>query len=157
MLGPGIRLQLDLPPGLPQVQGNSAEFETVIMNLAGNARDAMPEGGTIRIAARPVAVEQAVRPLPDAEPLSPGRYLRLTISDTGTGMPPEVLARVGEPFFTTKPAGKGTGLGLSLARRFADRAGGALHIASRAGEGTVVTLWLREAAPDRPAIDGAAR
>ncbi|MBX6742899.1 MAG: hypothetical protein IRY87_12740 [Acetobacteraceae bacterium] len=157
MLGPGIRLHLDLPPTLPPAQGNRAEFETVILNLAGNARDAMPEGGTIRIAARPVTVEQAIPSPHDAEPLAPGRYLQLTVSDTGTGMPPEVLARVGEPFFTTKPAGKGTGLGLSLARRFADRAGGALRVASRPGEGTAVTLWLREAAADPPATGGAAR
>lgn len=157
MLGLGIRLDLDLPSALPQVQGNRAEFETVVLNLAGNARDAMPQGGTIRIAARPVAVEQAVPPSPDGAPLSPGRYLRLSVSDTGTGMPPEVLARVGEPFFTTKDAGKGTGLGLSLARRFAGRAGGALHIASRAGEGTIVTLWLREAAGPPPATDSAVR
>jgi signal transduction histidine kinase len=70
-------------------------------------------------------------------------------------MSPEVLARAGEPFFTTKLAGKGTGLGLPLARRFAGRAGGALHIASRLGEGTVVTLRLREAAADPPAGSGA--
>jgi signal transduction histidine kinase len=82
--------------------------------------------------------------------LSPGRFLRVTVADTGSGMPPEVLARVGEPFFTTKPAGRGTGLGLSLARRFAERAGGALRLASRTDQGTTVTLWLREAVPPPP-------
>ncbi len=143
-LRPGVALRLDLPTALPPVQGDRAEFETVLVNLVGNARDAMPEGrgGEVRVAAAAVAVAEG-----QDSALSPGRYLRVTVADTGTGMPPEVLARVGEPFFTTKPAGKGTGLGLSLARRFAERAGGVLRLASRPGEGTTVTLWLREAPP----------
>jgi len=81
-------------------------------------------------------------------PPRPGAFLRVAVADTGAGMPPEVLARVGEPFFTTKPAGKGTGLGLTMARQFAERAGGTLRIESAPGQGTTVTLWL-------PATDGA--
>jgi signal transduction histidine kinase len=96
----------------------------------------MPTGGevTVRVAADRVTSE--------ARGLIPGLYARISVADTGVGMQPSVLERASEPFFTTKPAGKGTGLGLTGARAFAERAGGALHIESEQGRGTVVTLWL---------------
>ena len=153
-LGLGTRVRIDLPDGpLPSAAGERAEFETVILNLAGNARDAMAEcreGGEIRIALAPVAIDAPGNDdVPADVVLAQGRYLRVTVSDTGVGMSPEVLARVGEAFFTTKPMGQGTGLGLSLARRFVITAGGALHLASTPGAGTTVTLWLREALRER--------
>ena len=109
-----------------------------------------PGGGVLTLSAalkilgRDGGVPGADRPLPAA--LKAGRYLRLAVSDTGSGMPPEVLARVAEPFFTTKPPGKGTGLGLAMAKGFAEQSGGALAIESAPGRGTTVALWLPVAA-----------
>ena len=113
------------------------------MNLAVNARDAMPEGGTLLLAAAPEAVLDA-----KAHPagLAPGGYLRLSVADTGTGMSAATLARASEPFFTTKPHGQGTGLGLAMARGFAHQSGGGFQIESAPGQGTTVTLWFPEAA-----------
>jgi signal transduction histidine kinase len=143
-LGSQVRVHCAVPPGLPAALADAAEFQTVMLNLAVNARDAMPEGGALRITA---AAETREEEMPALDPQAPGpqrsgRYLRVAVADTGSGMSPEVLARVGEAFFTTKPPGKGTGLGLVLARRFAENAGGALHIESEAGRGTTITLWL---------------
>jgi CheY-like chemotaxis protein len=109
------------------------------MNLATNARDAMPRGGTLRFAAGCEIVAEGVAHPVD---LRPGRYVRLTIADTGTGMDRTMLARAFEPFFTTKPVGQGTGLGLSMVKGFVEQSGGGLTIDSTPGLGTVVTLWL---------------
>jgi two-component system NtrC family sensor kinase len=151
-LGAGVRIDCVVPEGLPCAWAERAEFETVMVNLAVNARDAMPPGGgMIRIeVTREVRDEaastEAAAEAPDGAPrLAPGVWLRVTVTDTGTGMPPEVLARAGEPFFTTKAHGKGTGLGLAMARQFAEQDGGALRLESTPGKGTVVTLWLRAA------------
>jgi CheY-like chemotaxis protein len=111
------------------------------MNLAINARDAMPEGGTIHISARNAAV--AVR---DDLDLPPGDYVVLTVADTGCGIAPDMLERVMEPFFTTKDIGKGTGLGLSMVHGFANQSGGTVRIDSCEGDGTSVELWLPRAA-----------
>ena len=124
-------VRLVLPPGdLPTLRSSKAEFETVVINLVLNARDAMPVGGEIVLTAGIVA----------EAPAPPS--LCLTVADTGTGMDAGTLARAGEAFFTTKPPGKGTGLGLAMARGFAERAGGRLELASEPGRGTVVTLLL---------------
>ena len=138
-LGPQYRLHLDLaaPEGL-WARGQPAEFETVIINLAVNARDAMPEGGDITIAVTGV---EETRPRAESG-LTPGRYLHIAVTDSGHGMDEAALARAGEAFFTTKPRGQGTGLGLSMARGFARRCGGKLDLASVPGRGTTVTLWL---------------
>ena len=109
-----------------------------MVNLATNARDAMPQGGTITIAATP----ERIMDNGHAEGLEPGGYVRLTVADTGTGIEAATLSRVMEPFFTTKEQGKGTGLGLPMARGFAQQSGGALTISSDPGLGTVVALWL---------------
>jgi signal transduction histidine kinase/CheY-like chemotaxis protein len=153
-LGSGILVQVRAPPHLPAALIDKPQLETVLINLATNARDAMPHGGQLLIAVEPVAIPGDGRPeAPGAgglHGLRPGRYLRVSVTDSGTGMDEATLARVSEPFFTTKPVGRGTGLGLAMARGFADQSGGALHIASVLGEGTVVTLWL-PAADDEPA------
>jgi signal transduction histidine kinase/ActR/RegA family two-component response regulator len=138
-LGPGIEVRVDAPPGLPPLLADRGQLETVLVNLATNARDAMPGGGSLIFAAAHDMVD-AARPHDVA--LRPGHYIRLSVSDTGEGMAPEVLRRAAEPFFTTKPTGKGTGLGLAMARGFAEQSDGALAIRSTPGTGTTVTLWL---------------
>ena len=123
--------------GLPtMIRGDYGELEAALINLAFNARDAMPEGGevTVRVAPERIASETVG--------LLHGLYARISVTDTGVGMSPDILERAGELFFTTKPAGRGTGLGLAGVRGFAERAGGILHIESQQGHGTVVTLLL---------------
>ncbi|MEH3120187.1 MAG: ATP-binding protein [Methylorubrum populi] len=143
-IGPRIRLVTDLAPDLPRVNVDPNQLESAILNLAVNARDAMPEGGTLTI---------ATRPLPAGE----GAGLAVEVSDTGLGMAPEVEARAFEPFFTTKPLGQGTGLGLSQVFGFAQQSGGAaafVHGESRgARSGTTVRLSFPAQAPvgKRPA------
>jgi PAS domain S-box-containing protein len=119
---------------------DEAQLELALMNLIINARDAMADGGTITV----TTVNRQVDP--DEEPgLAPGDYVGLVVSDHGPGMAPDVLERVLEPFFTTKPTGKGTGLGLSMVYGFVEQSGGAIRIDSRVGEGTSVTMWLPRA------------
>ena len=139
-LGVGISLQLDVDQDLPALLADKGQLETVLVNLAVNARDAMPNGGTLLLAAAPEAVLHGAHP----SGLGAGGYLRLSVSDTGTGMSAATLARACEPFFTTKPVGKGTGLGLAMARGFAHQSGGGLAIESQPNRGTTVTLWFPE-------------
>ncbi|HEY0202656.1 MAG TPA: PAS domain S-box protein [Acetobacteraceae bacterium] len=138
-----------------------AQLENAIINLVINARDAMPDGGCIRVstslatvAAADVLPGRAGHDVPDD--LAPGRYLRISVADTGTGIPPELLAQVFEPFFTTKDVGRGSGLGLSMVYGFAKQSGGQATISSELGAGTTVRLFLPvvgpkgEAAPPLP-------
>lgn len=129
-----IQVITDFQPGLWPAYLDSNEFELVVMNLCINARDAMPTGGTITIAA---ANDTGLR----SRPLS-GEFVRVTISDTGFGMTPEVLAHASEPFYTTKDIGKGSGLGLAQAYGFAKSSGGRLDIESEVGKGTTISLLL---------------
>ena len=139
-LGAAVRLETHVPAGLPALLADRSELETAFINLGTNARDAMPNGGTFTIS---VAAENvAAGDPPPVDGLQPGRYLRITVSDTGVGMPPEVLARADQPFFTTKEVGRGTGLGLATLRSFAEQSGGAMRLESTPGRGTTVTLWL---------------
>jgi PAS domain S-box-containing protein len=120
-----------------------AQLETAIVNLVVNARDAMPEGGRITITVSGAEIDDSYARLnPDARP---GEYLLIAVSDTGTGMRPDVLARAFEPFFTTKEMGKGTGLGLSMVYGFAKQSGGHVKIYSEIGHGTVVRLYIPRA------------
>jgi PAS domain S-box-containing protein len=137
-LGAGVTVQLDLEPELSLALADRGQLETVLVNLATNARDAMPGGGVIIISARAEMVAHNAHPTG----LSAGDYVRVAVADTGAGIDAALLARVVEPFFTTKEQGKGTGLGLPMARSFAEQSGGALSIASEPGHGTTVTLWL---------------
>lgn len=146
-LGAQYALRLEIEPELPPGRGDPAEFESVMINLIINARDAMPSGGVIA-----VSVGRRV-PGPGAG-LANETYLVVEVADRGHGMDTAILARAGEAFFTTKPPGRGTGLGLSMARGFAGRNGGALDLASAEGQGTTVTLWLPLAEAGRQAAAG---
>lgn len=130
-----ITFNIDLGAGLHSVLIDEARFEAAILNLVVNARDAMPEGGTLLVATESVTLDAHER-------LAPGAYIRISVSDTGTGMPPDVAARVFEPFFTTKPAGKGTGLGLSQVHGFIAQSGGDIAIETAVGAGTTVSILL---------------
>ena len=138
-LGGSVVVKLDLAVALPPVYVDRMQFETVIINLATNARDAMPDGGEVRIAAG----AETVKPdrLHRAD-LAPGQYVRFDIADTGVGMDEITLQRAVEPFFSTKGPSHGTGLGLSMAKGFAEQANGRLDIVSKPGKGTTVTIWL---------------
>jgi PAS domain S-box-containing protein len=145
-LGSGILVQVRAGAALPRAMIDKSQLETVLINLATNARDAMPHGGRLLI-----AVEPDIFGEDNDMALRPGHYLRLSVADNGVGMDEATLARVSEPFFTTKPVGRGTGLGLAMARGFADQSGGTMRIASRLGEGTTIILWLPTAGDDRQA------
>ncbi|HEX6707311.1 MAG TPA: ATP-binding protein [Albitalea sp.] len=129
-----IQLAFDVAPDAPAVEVDAAELELALINLAINARDAMPQGGELRIA--------VTRAGPN-ERLPPGEYVQIAVSDTGIGIAAELVERVFEPFFTTKEVGKGTGLGLSQVYGFCTQAGGTATLASRLGKGTTVTMFLR--------------
>ncbi|WP_340314070.1 PAS domain-containing protein [Rhizorhabdus argentea] len=135
--GPRIKIHVDVPDTLPPALADHNQLEMAVLNLCVNARDAMPDGGTITIAAR---LENA--PSPGAERLVPGAYVRLAVIDTGTGMDKDTLRRAVEPFYSTKGVGKGTGLGLSMVDGLASQLGGTMTIASRPGLGTRIDLWL---------------
>jgi PAS domain S-box-containing protein len=135
--GPAVTLQVSADETVPSLLADIGQLESVLVNLANNARDALVNGaGTIRLTATAVAPGHAPPQLALAS------YVRLSVVDDGSGMSPDVLARVTEAFFTTKPKGQGTGLGLAIARGFAERSGGAMTIESALGHGTTVSLWL---------------
>jgi len=150
-VGSGVAIQADLTPDLSPVEADATQLELAVINLAINARDAMPGGGELRIRTFNSAAQPRGAPEQTA---NSGDFVGLEISDTGTGMPPEVAARAFEPFFTTKEAGKGTGLGLSMVYGFARQSGGSASICSDVGRGTAVTLLLPRGIPARQA-DGA--
>ena len=134
-------MTIETDPQLWPARLDAAQFQAAVMNLVVNARDAMPDGGRILLGLRNRQVPRhaAAPDLPD------GDYVVLELADTGHGMPPDVLARVAEPFFTTKPVGKGSGLGLSMVHGFASQSGGAMRIHSTPGQGTRVELFLPRA------------
>jgi PAS domain S-box-containing protein len=137
-LGERIPVRAECLNDVPEVYADPGELEAALINLALNARDAMPRGGRLAITARAHRIETA----DDATGLPTGNYVVFTVSDTGMGMPPEVLARALEPFFTTKESGKGSGLGLSMVYGFVKQSGGHLNIQSQLGYGTRVELHL---------------
>ena len=161
-VGPGIAIVFDVAPDVHPVKIDANQFELALMNLAVNARDAMPNGGVLTITARDDnAGERYALP----KQLPRGEYVHISVADTGAGMTEATLAKAMEPFFTTKGVGKGTGLGLSMVHGLTAQSGGAVHITSQPGKGTVVHLWLpraeradiKEIAPlaEPPAEDGA--
>lgn len=142
---PSIIIQADVSKDLWLIHGESTQGHQVLMNLLVNARDAMPHGGKITIKAENAIIDESYcRMQPDAQP---GRYVVLTVADTGTGIPPALISRIFEPFFTTKPVGKGTGLGLSTALGIVRSHGGFLNVYSEVGKGTSFKVHY-PAAPD---------
>ncbi|MDO7833809.1 PAS domain S-box protein [Sphingobium sp. HBC34] len=142
-LGAAVSIETRFALALRAAYADPTQLELALLNLAVNARDAMPDGGRIIIDAAEVAVEEGRRP-----ELQAGTYVRLSVIDEGEGMDTATLERAREPFFTTKGVGKGTGLGLSMVHGFAQQCGGSLTIASEPGQGTTVSLWLPMAQAD---------
>ncbi len=147
LIGEDIELRLDLDQSLGNIKADAAQIEQVILNFVINAREAMPDGGSLVIGTKGITISGET-----GDPglaLAPGRYAVLSVTDTGTGMSAETAAHVFEPFFTTKPKGKGTGLGLSTAYGIVRQSGGEITIRSRVGEGTTFDVYL-------PIVDEAA-
>jgi PAS domain S-box-containing protein len=146
-VGPEVTLVYDLAPEVWPVMADANQVQTALLNLAINARDAMPNGGILRIASGNLCVEA-----PEAD-LPAGEYATLTVQDNGTGMTPEVQARLFEPFFTTKELGKGTGLGLAQVYGFVRQSGGTVRVRSIVGEGTVITILMPRAVAEASETD----
>lgn len=149
-IGPQIKVLVEIEPGLPPAKADPNQLEMALLNLAVNARDAMAEVGVLRLTAALGEVSPG-----GAGNLRPGRYVRVSVADTGAGMDEATMARATEPFFSTKGVGKGTGLGLSMVHGLVQQLGGDLRIRSRPGLGTNVEIWLPRseeavASPDAP-------
>ena len=140
MVGPAVQVELQLADGHWLVLCDPSQMESALLNLCVNARDAMPEGGWLTISTEELLLSEA--DVLGQEDARPGRYAAIAVTDTGTGMPPEIVARVFEPFFTTKPSGQGTGLGLSQIYGFVRQSGGLVQIETAPGNGTTVRLCL---------------
>ena len=140
LLNAGIALEFEPAPGLPALNGDVGMMEQLLMNLAINARDAMPRGGKLTISTCACEIKgEAAKRNPEARP---GGFVRLTVSDTGHGILPEVLPRIFEPFFTTKPAGKGTGLGLATVYGIVKQHQGWIEVESKVDQGTTFNVYL---------------
>jgi CheY-like chemotaxis protein len=142
LIGEDVSLVVSIDPLTPAVKMDRGQFNQVLMNLAVNARDAMPNGGTLTIHTSLMVVDEASPAKPG---VAPGEYAILTVGDTGTGIPPEVRAHLFEPFFTTKEKGKGTGLGLATVYGIVEQSGGHVWCASQVGEGTTFSIYLPRA------------
>lgn len=145
LLGENIQLVTSSAPSLGAVRADRTQMENVIVNLAVNSKDAMPNGGRLELALDEVEVDAE-----QTEGAAPGRYVRLSVTDTGTGMSPEVMANIFEPFFTTKPRGKGTGLGLAMVFGAIKQHGGFIRVRSAPGQGTTFELLLPRIAAHKP-------
>src|SRR5665213_1282185 len=145
-LGPSITIETRFPLAVDKALVDPNQLELALLNLAVNARDAMPGGGQIVISIREVEAPDI-----DGAGLQPGPYICLSVRDTGAGMDEETLRRAAEPFFTTKGPGKGTGLGLPMVHGIAEQSGGRFILHSRAGEGTTAEIWLPVAPAETPA------
>jgi signal transduction histidine kinase len=149
-VGPAIRLEIASDAGLAPAHVDANQVELAILNLAINARDATPAGGTLRI-----SLHNRRTGTDSPSELTPGDYAVVSISDTGTGMDEATLAQAFDPFFTTKGVGSGSGLGLPMVQGFAGQSGGAVQIRSKLGQGTTVELWLPQAVEPPPETSGA--
>src|SRR6185503_3774802 len=153
LLGEDMDLAVEVPDSpSAYIEAEASQVEQMLMNLAVNARDAMPGGGRIEMAVTTEEVRAERRVITGLLP--PGDYVVLTVSDSGSGMDPDTLARVFDPFFTTKPDGRGTGLGMSIVYGLVRQSGGAIHIETALGRGSRFTLYLprsRREPPVKPA------
>jgi PAS domain S-box-containing protein len=147
LLGEDVRLVIDVAADAGAVRMDASHFEQVFVNLAANARDAMPEGGTLTVVARAVTLDGAAA---ETHGLPPGCYVRFEVRDAGEGMSPEVAARIFEPFFTTKELGKGTGLGLATVYGIVRQSGGQIEVASTEGVGSTFILHLPRVVAETP-------
>jgi PAS domain S-box-containing protein len=155
-IGPAIQLEVRPAEGLWHTLCDPHQLENALLNLVINARDAMPSGGRLTLETENTWLEASDPTAP--RELAPGAYVRIRVTDTGSGMPPDVIARAFEPFFTTKPLGQGTGLGLSMIYGFARQSDGHVRIDSEVGRGTSVTLFLprfQGEAPEEGTVEGA--
>ncbi|QBG48772.1 PAS domain S-box protein [Verrucomicrobia bacterium S94] len=139
LLGEHYALQMDCKPALPRIRMDAGQLTQIIMNLAVNARDAMPEGGLFSVSAEQIVLEQQETGMPGSRP---GSFIRLSFSDTGSGIEPRILSRLFEPFFTTKDVGKGTGLGLSVVYGIMQQNNGWVNVSSEKGSGTTFSLYF---------------
>jgi CheY-like chemotaxis protein len=146
-IGPTIEILIESDPDLPAAIVDPNQLELAILNLCVNARDAMPDGGTLKLSVRTYSGKGRT-----TASLSPGKYIRLSVSDDGCGMSQETLSRAVEPFYSTKEIGRGTGLGLSMVHGLTAQLGGGFSISSTLGEGTTVDLFLPAAASDAAEI-----
>jgi signal transduction histidine kinase/CheY-like chemotaxis protein len=152
-LGENIQLETISGAGLWKVEADASEMESTLLNLALNARDAMPEGGKLTIETSNAYLDEAY--CREHEGIVPGQYVLVAVSDSGAGMSAETIDRAFEPFFTTKEAGKGTGLGLSQVYGFMKQSGGHVKIYSESGEGTTIKLYLPRREGDEVVVSGA--
>jgi two-component system, cell cycle sensor histidine kinase and response regulator CckA len=151
LIGEDVELVVELDPGLGPVKADPGQIEQVIMNLAVNARDAMPGGGRLTLATRNATVD-ATGAAGEAG-LEPGAYVVLSVADTGTGLSPEVMPHLFEPFFTTKEEGKGTGLGLATVYGIVKQSGGHISPRTRAGRGTIFSVYLPRLEEEAAALE----
>jgi hypothetical protein len=143
-----VNVEVASSPDLPPMLADRCRLEHALLNLAVNARDAMPDGGTLAFATGSVGLTKK-------DGVQPGTYIRLSVRDTGSGMTPEVAQRATEPFYSTKPLGKGTGLGLSSVYGIVTSTGGTMSIDSRPGAGTTVNLYFPVALDTKPELQPA--
>ncbi len=143
LIGEDIELRTALDPGIGPVKADRSQVEQVLMNLAANARDAMPDGGLLRITTLSWALDETMSH--EHPEMAPGDYVTLEVSDTGTGIDPKTLPRIFEPFFTTKEPGRGTGLGLATVYGIIKQSGGFIYCVSQPGMGTIFTIHLPRA------------
>ena len=143
LLGNSVELKTVIAQGVPPIYGDPGQIDQAIINLAVNARDAMPDGGRLTLAVSLVDVDEAFARA--HQPMPPGRFVELAVSDTGVGMEPETQAHVFEPFFTTKEVGKGTGLGLAMVYGTVKQSGGFIFLESQVGRGTAFRLYFHPA------------